>query len=170
MTERNPLVLTGDTLVAGRVCADTIVLDQPLSFWGGYDSAAGRIVDRGHPQAGASLAGRILVMPHAKGSSSSSSVLAEAVRNGTGPAGIVMKERDLIISIGAIVAAELYAIAVPVVCVTERDYRAIVAASGLVRIDASDGDGGARIYVGDAARSGFAGPDAGSADAAVASR
>ncbi len=87
-------------------------------------------------------------MPHAKGSSSSSSVLAEAVRNGTGPVGIVLKERDLIISIGAIVAAELYAIAVPVVCVTDDVYDAIVAAAGDVRIEAAEGDGGARICVG----------------------
>nr|WP_057925740.1 DUF126 domain-containing protein [Burkholderia ambifaria] len=148
MTEATIGKLTGDTLVQGSVCANTIVLDKPLSFWGGYDSGAGRIVDRGHPQAGASLAGRIMVMPHAKGSSSSSSVLAEAVRNGTGPIGIVLKERDLIISIGAIVAAELYGIAVPVVCVTDDVYDAIVAATGEVRIEAGGGDGGARIDVG----------------------
>ncbi|MFP3501421.1 aconitase X swivel domain-containing protein [Burkholderia sp. SIMBA_062] len=148
MTEATMRQLTGDTLVPGSACAHTIVLDKPLSFWGGYDSAAGRIVDRGHPQAGASLSGRIMVMPHAKGSSSSSSVLAEAVRNGTGPVGIVLKERDLIISIGAIVAAELYAIAVPVICVTDDVYDAIVAATGDVRIDAVEGDGGARIDVG----------------------
>ncbi|WP_448168198.1 aconitase X swivel domain-containing protein [Burkholderia ambifaria] len=148
MTDATMRQLTGDTLVPGSACANTIVLDKPLSFWGGYDSATGRIVDRGHPQAGASLAGRIMVMPHAKGSSSSSSVLAEAVRNGTGPIGIVLKERDLIISIGAIVAAELYAIAVPVVCVTDEVYDAIVAAAGEVRIEAHEGDGGARIDVG----------------------
>ncbi|OMG75444.1 aconitase X swivel domain-containing protein [Burkholderia ubonensis] len=145
-------VLSGDTLVAGNAFAD--VLDKPLSFWGGYDSAAGRIIDRGHPLVGASLAGRIMVMPHAKGSSSSSSVLAEAVRNGTGPVGIVLKERDLIISIGAIVAAELYAIEVPVVCVAEHVYDAIVRASGPVRIEAAGGNGGATISVGAAARRG----------------
>ncbi|KVS46801.1 aconitase X swivel domain-containing protein [Burkholderia ubonensis] len=145
-------VLSGDTLVAGNAFADVLVLDKPLSFWGGYDSAAGRIIDRGHPLVGASLAGRIMVMAHAKGSSSSSSVLAEAVRNGKGPVGIVLKERDLIISIGAIVAAELYAIEVPVVCVAERVYDAIVRASGPVRIEAAGGIGGATISVGDAAR------------------
>ncbi|MBM2768391.1 aconitase X swivel domain-containing protein [Burkholderia anthina] len=149
MTETRAGGFAGDTLVPGSACARTLVLDKPLSFWGGYDSGAGRIVDRGHPQTGASLAGRIMVMPHAKGSSSSSSVLAEAVRNGTGPVGIVLKERDLIISIGAIVAAELYAIAVPVVCVTDDVYDAIVTATGDVRIDADDGDGGARIDIGD---------------------
>ncbi|MBN3777558.1 DUF126 domain-containing protein [Burkholderia sp. Ac-20345] len=164
MTEATRKVLTGDTLVPGSACARPFVLDKPLSFWGGYDSGVGKIVDRGHPQAGASLAGKVMVMPHAKGSSSSSSVLAEAVRNGTGPVGIVLKERDLIISIGAIVAAELYAIAVPVVCVTDEVYDAIVAATGDVRIEAGEGDGGARFYFGDAE------PDAGSPSPPAASR
>ncbi|OXI83606.1 aconitase subunit 2 [Burkholderia sp. AU31652] len=153
MTDATRKGLTGDTLVPGSACARPFVLDKPLSFWGGYDSGAGKIVDRGHPQAGASLAGKVMVMPHAKGSSSSSSVLAEAVRNGTGPVAIVLKERDLIVSIGAIVAAELYAIAVPVVCVTDDVYDAIVAATGEVRIEAEEGDGGARIDLGGAARS-----------------
>ncbi|HIH2750882.1 DUF126 domain-containing protein [Burkholderia aenigmatica] len=164
MTDATGKLLTGDTLVPGSACALTFVLDKPLSFWGGYDSGVGKIVDRGHPQAGASLAGKVMVMPHAKGSSSSSSVLAEAARNGTGPVGIVLKERDLIISIGAIVAAELYAIAVPVVCVTDDVYDAIVAATGDVRIEAAEGDGAAKIYVGDAA------PDAGSPNPPAASR
>ena len=45
-------------------------------------------------------------------------------------------------------AAELYAIAVPVVCVSDDVYDAIVAAQGEVRIEAGEGDGGARIVVG----------------------
>jgi len=138
MTDATMKQLTGDTLVPGSACANTIVLDKPLSFWGGYDSAAGRIVDRGHPQAGASLAGRIMVMPHAKGSSSSSSVLAEALRNGTGPAGIVLTERDLILSIGAIVANELYASDVPVVMVDETAFTLIANADAHIEIDARD--------------------------------
>ncbi|WP_454726376.1 MULTISPECIES: aconitase X swivel domain-containing protein [Cupriavidus] len=105
--------LEGQTLAAGRAGAAIAFLDQPLSFWGGFDSAKGIIVEPAHPQAGLSLAGRILVMEKAKGSSSSSSVLAEAIRNGTGPAGIVMKERDLIVALGCIVADELYGKAVP---------------------------------------------------------
>jgi uncharacterized protein len=139
-------VLSGDTLVAGKASAEKLVVAQPLSFWGGYDSTAGRIVDRSHPLVGQSLAGKIMVMEHAKGSSSSSSVLAEALRNGTGPVGIILRERDLIISIGAIIAAELYSIEVPVVSVSEQTYKAIIDASGPLRIDAVEGIGGARIY------------------------
>jgi PAS domain S-box-containing protein len=48
-------------------------------------SRHGRIIDRSHPDLGARVTGTILVMPGGRGSSSSSSVLAEAIRRGTGP-------------------------------------------------------------------------------------
>jgi len=138
--------LTGDALVLGVASAERIVLEKPLSFWGGYDCSAGKIIDRTHPQCGESLAGKIMVMAQAKGSSSSSSVLAEAIRNGTGPAGIVLKERDLIISIGAIVAAELYGLVVPVVCLALPDFDQLVESKGVVRIDSAEGVGGGKVF------------------------
>jgi predicted aconitase with swiveling domain len=51
------------------------VFIEPLSFWGGYDTGTGTIVEQSHPAFGQSLAGVILLMARAKGSSSSSSVL-----------------------------------------------------------------------------------------------
>jgi uncharacterized protein len=101
--------------VGGRASGIALVLDEPLSFWGGVDPATGVVIDTHHPQMGASIAGRILVMPSGRGSSSSSYVLAEAIRAGTGPAAILLREPDGIISLGAIVARELYEVAVPVV-------------------------------------------------------
>jgi predicted aconitase with swiveling domain len=101
--------------VAGEARGPVMVLTEPLSFWGGVDPGTGRIVDRHHPQAGLSITASILVLPAGRGSSSSSSVLAECLRTGTGPAGIVMRQLDPIVATGAHVAAELYGVACPVV-------------------------------------------------------
>ena len=92
-----------------------LVLDEPLSLWGGMDPATGEVIDAHHPQRGANLAGRVVVMRSGRGSSSSASVLAEAVRAGTAPSAILLGEPDLILSIGAAVAEELYGVRVPVV-------------------------------------------------------
>jgi hypothetical protein len=105
------------TLVAGAAEGEALVLDEPLSFWGGVDPATGTIVDVHHPQRGERVTGRVLVMPSGRGSSSSSSVLAEAVRAGTAPAAIVLLEPDPIIALGAIVARELYGVGLPVVVI-----------------------------------------------------
>lgn len=102
------------TLVAGEARGPALVLSEPLSFWGGLDPATGAIVDVHHPQRGAVVTGTVLVMPGGRGSSSSSSVLAEAIRAGTAPAAIVLAEPDPIIALGALVALELYEVAVPV--------------------------------------------------------
>jgi hypothetical protein len=127
------------TLVAGEGEGEVLVLDEPLSFWGGIDPATGAIVDVHHPQRGEVVAGRVLVMPSGRGSSSSSSVLAEAVRAGTAPAAIVLREPDPIVALGAIVARELYGIALPVVVATEAVPRGsrirIAAATGEVSIE-----------------------------------
>lgn len=101
------------TEVRGRA----LVLEEPLSLWGGMDPATGELIDAHHPQRGASLAGRIVVMASGRGSSSSASVLAEAVRAGVAPAGILLAEPDLILAIGTAVVEELYGRTVPVLVI-----------------------------------------------------
>ena len=59
----------GRSLVFGRATGRVLVLDEALSFWGGLDPRTGRIIDRRHPQAGASVTATVLVMPGGRGSS-----------------------------------------------------------------------------------------------------
>ncbi|WEX77072.1 DUF126 domain-containing protein [Sinorhizobium numidicum] len=125
------------TLVAGTAAAKTLVLSEPLSFWGGLDSASGRIIDQWHPQKEEVMSGRILVMRAGRGSSSGSSVLAEALRRETGPAAIVLFSRDAIVTVGAMVAAELYGKSCPVALAQEADWSAIAGAAYLA-IDAGE--------------------------------
>jgi predicted aconitase with swiveling domain len=110
-------------LVPGTAEGTLLVLDEPLSFWGGLDPETGDVVDVRHPQRGANVVGRILVMPSGRGSSSSSSVLAEAIRAGTAPAAIVLGQADPILALGAIVARELYGKVTPVVVATDPSLR-----------------------------------------------
>lgn len=101
--------------VAGEASGAALRLATPLSFWGGVDAGTGKIIDRDQPHCGAALAGRVLVMPSGRGSSSASSVLAETIRNGTGPVAIVIERPDPIITASAMVARSLYGIVCPVV-------------------------------------------------------
>lgn len=126
----------GRTLVAGRATGTALVLDEPLSFWGGLDPATGDLIDTHHPQLGANLAGRVLVMPSGRGSSSSSSVLAEALRAGTGPAAVVLRDPDEIVALGAVVARELYGIETPVIMVDAGAYDALETGA-IVEVDGS---------------------------------
>lgn len=139
-TELIPRFYPATVIVTGQGSGAPLLLSEPLSFWGGYDSSQGRILDARHPQFGIGLAGHVMLMERSKGSSSSSSVLAEAIRNGTGPAAIIMRERDLIIGLGCIVASELYQAHVPVVILSTEVWRSlsklILTHPGCLAIDA----------------------------------
>lgn len=102
-------------LAPGDADAPAMVLSEPLGFWGGVNAETGLIIDRRHPEHGARIAGCVLVMPAGRGSSSSSSVVAEAIRRGTGPAGIVLAIPDPILAVGALVAEALYDMRCPIV-------------------------------------------------------
>lgn len=102
-------------LVPGEAVGDLVVLESPLSFWGGYDPGTGVVTDASHPQHGSSLLGAVVVMAHGRGSSSSSAVLAESLRLGTAPAAFVLSEPDQILVTGVLVARLLYGSVCPVV-------------------------------------------------------
>lgn len=127
----------GTVLAPGEVEGTALVLQAPLSLWGGMDPATGELIEERHPQHGAQLAGRVLVMPAVRGSSSASSVLAEAARAGTAPAAILLGEVDLILAVGAAVADELYGIRIPVVQLTAGELGRI-ADGARVRVDGAE--------------------------------
>jgi predicted aconitase with swiveling domain len=118
------------TLVAGQARGEVLVLDEPLSLWGGVDPASGEVVDVRHPQRGATVAGRVLVMKAGRGAGSSPRVLAGAIRAGAAPAAIVLAQADPILALGAIVARELYGRSIPVVVAIDPPM------GGIVSIDA----------------------------------
>lgn len=134
-------MINATAVVAAEARGSILVLDEPLSFWGGLSSETGCIIDEHHPQTGACVTDTVLVMTGARGSSSASSVLAEAVRLGTAPAAIVMIHADEILTTGAIVAEEIYGRTVPILLVSEVDYgrladatAAVIAADGTLTL------------------------------------
>ncbi len=100
--------IAGIPLSSATAEGRSMILDEPLSFWGGVDPASGEIIDRHHPQSGQSITGVVLVLRHARGSSGTPSVLTEGARAGTGPVGIVLASPDPMFVVGSLVIAELY--------------------------------------------------------------
>jgi predicted aconitase with swiveling domain len=152
LTGRIPLAgrisLKGKPLLPGSAKGAAVVSQQPISFWGGVDPLTGQVIDQRHDCYGANLAGKIFVIPAGKGSSTSSAVLLEGIRNGTAPAGLVLKKADPILALGAIVAEEMYQRFLPVVLVSEADFAMIqdgdqlsIALDGTIEIQLSKPDG-----------------------------
>ncbi len=107
--------LRGKVIHPGRGRGRILALARPLSLWGGVDPERGTITDPRHPQHGIGLAGQLLVMVRAIGSSSSSAIMLELLRNRVAPAGIVTGRPDAILVLGVLVAGELGYNTIPVV-------------------------------------------------------
>ena len=114
--------LRGRPVVPGSAQGIALVSHQPLSFWGGVDPATGEVIDRRHDLSGQIVAGRVLVLPYSRGSSTTSTVLLECIRAGTAPAAIVASSADPLLALGSFVAEELYHRAVPMVALEEPDF------------------------------------------------
>lgn len=114
--------LQGKVLIGGTANGTALVLSEPLSLWGGLDPKTGTVIDQRHPNLGDVVTGKVLVLPAGRGSSSASSILLEAVRQGKAPAAIIMAETDGILALGAAVARELYEFTLPVLTLNETDY------------------------------------------------
>jgi len=137
------VIRSAQAYAPGRADAAALVLVDALSLWGGIDVETGRIIDRTHGDLGRNVAGTVLVMPGGRGSSSSSAVLAEAIRRGTAPAAIVLAIPDPILTVGAIVAQTLYGVECPIVVCDI----AGIATGDRVRVRA-DGSGSAHVETG----------------------
>ena len=117
--------LTGRALVAGAAEGAVLYSSEPLSFWGGYDAETGEIIDRRHPLAGRTGTGRIMAIPATRGSSTTTAVLLEAIRRGTAPAAFLTRGPDTFLALAAIVAAQLYNRAPPVIALAPGDFDAL---------------------------------------------
>jgi predicted aconitase with swiveling domain len=115
-------MIQGQVVIPGHAEGVALVSNEPLSFWGGYDWQTGEIIDRRHPLSGQIAAGRALCLPFARGSSTTTAVLLEAIRNGTAPAAILTTGADFFFALASVVADELYTRSVPLVALSAEGF------------------------------------------------
>ncbi|MDE0730982.1 MAG: DUF126 domain-containing protein [Longimicrobiales bacterium] len=101
-------------LVPGSAEGRLLRLRAPISLWGGVNPRSGVIIDPRHPDYGTSIAGMVLAIPGGVGSSSSSAIMLELLREGTAPAAVIMGCADAILALGVLVSIELGYAACPV--------------------------------------------------------
>ena len=111
---------------------------EPLSFAGDFDAKTGKVIGQRSALYGHCLTGRILVYAYGRWSSSTSSLLAEALRRGTAPAAIINVAVEHILVVGALVARTLFGRTLPIISVAA-DLLAQLHTGDLWEIDTSKG-------------------------------
>ncbi len=96
-----------------------------LSFWGGVDPDTGALTDPSIAHHGERIGGRVLFVAEPRGSSSSSAVMLELLRNGHAPSAIVLGRVDAILGLGIVVAREMGWPAIPLYELDQREMERI---------------------------------------------
>ncbi|UXT60329.1 DUF521 domain-containing protein [Agrobacterium fabrum] len=103
------------SILAGAAEGKVIATTEALSFWGGVDPATGKVIDVHHPLHGICLTGGVLFMPTSRGSCTGSGVLLDLILTGRAPSALVFCEAEDVLTLGALVAAEMFDKALPVI-------------------------------------------------------
>lgn len=102
------------SILAGSAEGPVIATTEALSFWGGVDPATGRVIDVHHPLHGTCLTGGVLFMPTSRGSCTGSGVLLDLILTGRAPSALVFCEAEDVLTLGALIAAEMFGKPLPV--------------------------------------------------------
>lgn len=97
-------ILEGRVIFSGETQGSVLKSNLPISFFGAVDQKTGIIKEPNHPLLGQSIAGKILVFPHAKGSTVGSYILYALKKNNVAPAGMILDECETIVAVGAIIS------------------------------------------------------------------
>lgn len=120
----------GTAYVKGKASGKLLASNQELSFWGGVDPESGEIIDRHHPLSGRYLQDTVLAIPGGRGSCSGSGVILELLLNGKAPNAILFERREDILTLGVMIAEEIFDRAIPVVTLKPEDFYELLRFSG----------------------------------------
>jgi predicted aconitase with swiveling domain len=120
-------------VTSGVAEGQAIVSRMPISFTGGMDPDTGTIREPGHALEGRSVAGKILVFPTGKGSTTGSWQFYAAYKRGSAPKGIINVKADGVVAVSAIITAT------PMVHEPDKDPFECIEDGDYVRIDANRG-------------------------------
>ncbi|MFK7855271.1 MAG: aconitase X [Granulosicoccus sp.] len=115
--------LRGLSLVTGHTQGPILKSTVALSFWGGVDPVSGLVIDQHHPLKGQNVAGSILAIPSGRGSCTGSSVLLELILNDCAPAGLIVCEREEILTLGVIIAEVMFKKSLPIIQLSKSDFQ-----------------------------------------------
>ncbi|MFC4625600.1 aconitase X [Daeguia caeni] len=101
--------LSARSILADHTKGPILATNEPISFWGGVDPATGKIIDIYHPLHGQSIAGMVLMMPSTRGSCTGSGVLLDLALNGLAPAALIFSQPEDVVTLGALIAAKMFA-------------------------------------------------------------
>jgi phosphomecalonate degydratase small subunit len=133
MGGKEVMKIKAKTVVPGIAEGEAIVSRTAISFTGGMDPETGIIREPGHELEGQSVAGKILVFPTGKGSTTGSWQFYAAFKRGHAPKGIINVKAEGVVAVSAIITET------PMVHELEEDPFEYIKNGDFVTINADEG-------------------------------
>jgi predicted aconitase with swiveling domain len=128
-----PEIYQGRSISPGIGEGEALVTTQPLSFFGGVDPDSGTVTEKGHELFRVKVSGKVLILPHLKGSTASTWVFRRLSEKGTAPSAIIARKADIILIAGAILGN------IPTVDNLDRDPTVEIRNGQRVRVNGDNG-------------------------------
>ena len=125
--------IKGKPITGGIAEGTAIVSKMPISFTGGVDPNSGIIREPGHELEGQSVAGKILVFPSGKGSTTGSWQFYATFKRGNAPKGIINVKAEGVVVVAAIITGT------PMIHLLEDNPLRHINTGDFVRINADEG-------------------------------
>jgi predicted aconitase with swiveling domain len=127
------MMIAGHAVSKGVASGKVLISETPISFLGGIDPETGIIMEKDHPKKGISIADRVFIFPHGKGSTVGSYVIYSLKKNNAAPCAMINLASETIVAVGAIISE------IPLVDRLEQDPFAIFHDGDQVEVDGTRG-------------------------------
>lgn len=127
------MIVAGHAVSKGVASGEILISETPISFLGGIDPETGTIIEKDHPKEGVTIADRVFLFPHGKGSTVGSYVIYRLKKNNTAPCAMINLVSETIVAVGAIISD------IPLVDRLEQDPFTIFRDGDVVEVDGTRG-------------------------------
>jgi uncharacterized protein len=121
------------TVSKGVAKGIALVTRMPISFTGGVDPNTGIVREKGHELEGKSVAGKILVFPSGKGSTTGSWQFYATYKRGNAPVGMINVKAEGVVAVSALITET------PMVHQLERNPLDLIASGDMVTVNGDEG-------------------------------
>lgn len=138
------IILKGKVVHPGFFRGEAIVSRRGFGFFRAIDPVTGIVRDKRNELCGQNIAGRVLVFPEGRGSTSGSMMIAELARRGTHFKALVNRKTESILATGIILADKFFGKVIPAIHDFEIDPIELIETGDIITVNGNTGEVGVR--------------------------
>jgi uncharacterized protein len=134
------IILKGKVVHSGFFKGEAIVSHGGFGFYRAIDPVTGIVRDKRNELFGQNIAGKVLVFPEGRGSTSGAMMIAELARRGTHFKAMVNRKTESILAAGIIMAEKFFGEVIPAIHDFEIDPMELIRTGDIITVNGNTGE------------------------------